>query len=213
MDFDILHPFSTFRGDDAYNGKFNGATGWIMQSDVDRQKLTDGFKQAIDEGYDINDEDIQNIIFEQLNCSPSDLTPFDLNKLKKDIEKYYKEVMEKKTTKREFYEMIKEIVAEDETLVAFCEKEIAAIDAKAEKAKERAAAKRAEGDALREAVQAVLTNEFQTIDEITGKVEGEEVTKAKVTARLTQLVKAEIAEKTDVKNEETGKTVKAYKLV
>ena len=35
--------------------------------------------------------------------------------------------MEKKTTKREFYEMIKEIVAEDETLVAFCEKEIAAI--------------------------------------------------------------------------------------
>ena len=44
------------------------------------------------EGYDINDEDIQNIIFGQLNCSPSDLTPFDLNKLKKDIEKYYKEV-------------------------------------------------------------------------------------------------------------------------
>ena len=69
------------------------------------------------------------------------------------------------------------------------------------------------GDALREAVQAVLTSEFQTIDEITEKVEGEEVTKAKVTARLTQLVKAEIAEKTDVKNEETGKTVKAYKLV
>lgn len=128
--------------------------------------------------------------------------------------------MEKKTTKREFYEMIKEIVAEDETLVAFCEKEIAAIDAKAEKAKERAAAKRAEGDALREAVQAVLTSEFQTIDEITGKVvgffilnKGEEVTKTKVTARLTQLVKAEIAEKTDVKNEKTGKTVKAYKLV
>ena len=121
--------------------------------------------------------------------------------------------MEKKTTKREFYEMIKEIVAENETLVAFCEKEIAAIDAKAEKAKERAAAKRAEGDALREAVQAVLTSEFQTIDEITEKVEGEEVTKAKVTARLTQLVKAEIAEKTDVKNEETGKTVKAYKLI
>ena len=44
-------------------------------------------------------------------------------------------------------------------------------------------------------------------------INDEEVTKAKVTARLTQLVKAEIAEKTDVKNEETGKTVKAYKLV
>lgn len=37
MDFDILHPFSTFRSDDAYNGEFNGATGWIMQSNVDRK--------------------------------------------------------------------------------------------------------------------------------------------------------------------------------
>ena len=92
MDFDILHPFSTFRSDDAYNGEFNGATGWIMQSDVDRKKLTNSFKQAIDEGYDINNENIQNIIFEQLNCNLSDLTPFDLNKLKNDIEKYYKEV-------------------------------------------------------------------------------------------------------------------------
>ena len=92
MGFDILHPFSTFRGDDAYNEEFNGATGWIMQSDVDRQKLTNGFKQAIDEGYDINDETIQNIIFEQLNCNPSDLTFCDLEKLKNDIEKYYKEV-------------------------------------------------------------------------------------------------------------------------
>ena len=63
-----------------------------MQSDVDRKKLTNGFKQAIDEGYDINNENIHNIIFEQLNCNLSDLTPFDLNKLKNDIEKYYKEV-------------------------------------------------------------------------------------------------------------------------
>ena len=92
MDFDILHPFSTFRSDDAYNGEFNGATGWIMQSDVDRKKLTDGFKQAIDEGYDINNENIQNIIFIFFFCNLSDLTPFDLNKLKNDIEKYYKEV-------------------------------------------------------------------------------------------------------------------------
>lgn len=92
MGFDILHPFSTFRSDDAYNGEFNGATGWIMQSDVDRKKLTNGFKQAINEGYDINNENIQNIIFEQLNCNLSDLTLFDLNKLKNDIEKYYKEV-------------------------------------------------------------------------------------------------------------------------
>lgn len=119
---------------------------------------------------------------------------------------------EKKTTKKEFYEMIKEIVADNEMLVEFCEKEIAALEAKAEKAKARAAEKKAEGDALREAVQKVLTNEYQTIDAIYTQIEGEEVTKAKVTARLTQLVKAEIATKADVKTDD-NKTVKAYKLV
>lgn len=119
---------------------------------------------------------------------------------------------EKRTTKKEFYEMIKEIVADNEMLVEFCEKEIAALEAKAEKAKARAAEKKAEGDALREAVQNVLTNEYQTIDAIYTQIEGEEVTKAKVTARLTQLVKAEIATKADVKTDD-NKTVKAYKLV
>ena len=43
-------------------------------------------------------------------------------------------------------------------------------------------------------------------------IEGEEVTKAKVTARLTALVNNGIAEKTDVKDDECRK-LKAYKLV
>ena len=41
--------------------------------------------------------------------------------------------------------------------------------------------------------------------------EGEEITKAKVTARLTQLVKAEVATKDTVKTED-GRKVTAYKL-
>ena len=75
-----------------------------------------------------------------------------------------------------------------------------------------AAEKKAEGDALRDAVQAVLTEEYQTINDIASQVEGEEITKAKITARLTSLVKNGLAEKADVKTED-GKTVKAYKLV
>ena len=125
--------------------------------------------------------------------------------------------MEKKVTKRDYYEMLKEIVlnanVEGATeLVEFIDKQVSLIDSKAEKAKARNAEKKANGDELREAVQNVLTDEFQTIDAIVAQIEGEEVTKAKVTARLTALVNNGIAEKTDVKDDE-GRKLKAYKLV
>lgn len=126
--------------------------------------------------------------------------------------------MEKKITKKDFYKMLGDIVATSESeikdeLTAFIEKEIASIESKAEKAKEKAAEKKANGDELREVVQSVLTEEYQTIDAIVSQIEGEDITKAKITARLTSLVKAGIATKTDVKNEETGKLNKAYKLI
>ena len=125
--------------------------------------------------------------------------------------------MEKKVTKRDYYEMLKEIVlnanVEGATeLVEFIDKQVSLIDSKAEKAKARNAEKKANGDELREAVQNVLTDEFQTIDAIVSQIEGEEITKAKITARLTSLVKNGIAEKTDVKDDE-GRKLKAYKLV
>ena len=125
--------------------------------------------------------------------------------------------MEKKTTKRDYYEMLKEIVlnanVEGATeLVEFIDKQVSLIDSKAEKAKARNAEKKANGDELREAVQNVLTDEFQTIDAIVSQIEGEEITKAKITARLTSLVKNGIAEKTDIKDDE-GRKLKAYKLV
>ena len=125
--------------------------------------------------------------------------------------------MEKKTTKRDYYEMLKEIVlnanVEGATeLVEFIDKQVSLIDSKAEKAKARNAEKKANGDELREVVQNVLTDEFQTIDAIASQIEGEEITKAKITARLTSLVKNGIAEKTDVKDDE-GRKLKAYKLV
>ena len=125
--------------------------------------------------------------------------------------------MEKKTTKRDYYEMLKEIVLNENVegateLVEFIDKQVSLIDSKAEKAKARNAEKKANGDELREAVQNVLTDEFQTIDAIVSQIEGEEITKAKITARLTSLVKNGIAEKTDVKDDE-GRKLKAYKLV
>lgn len=129
--------------------------------------------------------------------------------------------MEKKITKREKFEMLKEIIrgdvnvemtVEQAELIEFLDAQIVAIDTKAEKAKARNAEKKANGDELRDVVQSVLTNELQTIDAIVAQIEGEEITKAKITARLTSLVKNGIAEKEDVKDEE-GRKLKAYKLV
>lgn len=122
----------------------------------------------------------------------------------------------KKATKKENYEMLLEIVENSNSeikaeLVEFITKQINSIDAKAAKAKEKAAEKRAEGDELRAAVKAVLTNELQTAETILGQIEGEELTKAKITARLTQLIKAGEAVKEEVKTEE-GKKVMAYRL-
>lgn len=122
----------------------------------------------------------------------------------------------KKVTKKENYEMLMEIVENSNSemkaeLVDFITKQIESIDAKAAKAKEKAAEKRAEGDELRAAVKAVLTEELQTAEIILSQIEGEELTKAKIVARLTQLVKNGEASKEEVKTEE-GKKVMAYRL-
>ena len=122
----------------------------------------------------------------------------------------------KKVTKKEYYDLIKNViegtnVAEKDELIEFIDKQVAQIEAKAEKAKARAAEKRIAGDALREKVKSILTNELQTADEITNQIEDEEeISRAKVIARLTQLVKNGEAEKADVKVD--SRNVKAYKL-
>ena len=123
--------------------------------------------------------------------------------------------MEKKITKKDYFAMVAEIVdnsnAENkDELMEFIEKQVEALDKKAAKAKERAAEKKAEGDALRDKVEAVLTNEVQVIDQIVEAIGDEDVTRNKVVARLTQLVKADIAVKEEVKN--GSKKVMGYKL-
>ena len=129
-----------------------------------------------------------------------------------------------KITKREMYEAIKETFEtgeckyDAETVKTFCDKEIAALDAKAAKAKERAAAKKAEADALMKIVEDALTDEHRTIAEIAADVAevDPEATVAKVTYRLTKLTEAGIADKTQVtipgKDGTKSRKVNAYKI-
>ena len=128
-----------------------------------------------------------------------------------------------KVTKRERYESIKALVEavgavegiDTDGIVAFCDKEIATLDTRAEKAKERAAEKRAEGDELQAAVLAALTDKLASRQEITDRIEGEDVTLAKVGYRLTALVKQGLAVKEEIPvTGEDGKRKKAaaYRL-
>lgn len=121
-----------------------------------------------------------------------------------------------KMTEREFYEGLKAGTIDHETIVAFCDKKIAALDHRNEKAKERAAAKREAGDPLMEVVFEALTDEPATRADITARIEGiEELTVSKVGFRLSALVKAGRAVKEEVSVEgEDGKSKKvaAYRL-
>ena len=71
---------------------------------------------------------------------------------------------------------------------------------RSDKAKERAAAKKAEADVLMTQVAEALTGEFATIADIAAAVAevNADATVSKVTYRLTKLVEAGVAEKTDV---------------
>lgn len=121
-----------------------------------------------------------------------------------------------KITKKAYFEMLKDIVAATDTadkdnLLAFIDINIAQLDAKAAKAKEKAAEKKVEGDELREKIAACLTTEPKDIATILDEVGDEELTRAKVTARLAQLINLGTATK-EVTKTADGKKATVYKL-
>ena len=95
-----------------------------------------------------------------------------------------------KITEREIYNSIIEGTYDVNVLVEFATKKLAQLDHRNEKAKERAAKKRAEGDELTEQVFALVTDEPQSREDITNALiaGGADVTIGKVGYRLSALV-------------------------
>lgn len=116
-----------------------------------------------------------------------------------------------KMTKKEKFALIAELLADNTEIVDFCNDEIAKLDAKAAKAKEKAAEKKAAGDELYAAVVAVLTKDAQTAEDVLTQIEGEDLTTAKIRARLSQAVKNGVANKESIKVD--GKAKVHYTLV
>lgn len=121
---------------------------------------------------------------------------------------------ETRMTKKDYFNEIRKVLVEngDSDLAAVIQHEIDLLENKAVKNKERAAARKIAGDELRDVISNILIDDLQTVDEIVEQIEGEDITKAKVVARLTQLVNLNEAMKEQVKTED-GKKVMAYRRV
>lgn len=131
---------------------------------------------------------------------------------------------EKKMTKKEIYEELK-VFAEtgklsekldNETLKAFCDREIAILENKKEKAKALADKKKKEGDKLSEAIFSVLTHDYEPIAAIVEKVDSEEITVSKAVYRLNKLAAAGEVEKADIEvpvgDGKKSRVVKGYRI-
>ena len=123
-----------------------------------------------------------------------------------------------KLTDRKIYAAIAEGTLEDldpDVIAEWAEKKIGQLDRKAAKAKEAAAVKKAEGDALAEAVLASLTTEFESIAEIASRIEGDDVTLSKVSYRLNAAFKAGKIEKGEIvlTGEKGKRKVVAYRAI
>lgn len=122
-----------------------------------------------------------------------------------------------KKTKAMYFAELREMVEgwvdrEDQAdLLEFIDKQVEALEKRKVAAAERAEKKRAESDAMTDAILGMIGEELITVDEIVVALDDEEVTRNKVTARLGKLVKAGVIEKETVKVD--GKKRMAYRLV
>ena len=126
-------------------------------------------------------------------------------------------------TQTQTYELIKTIVGEAkdtlaadydyDAVIAFCDEKIEAIAAKAEKAKAKAAEKRAEKNEVREAIYKLLSGtNYMTIPDIVTALGDPDVTVSKATYQLNYLVKEDqTVEKTDVVVD--GRKIKGFRKI
>ena len=117
--------------------------------------------------------------------------------------------MANKITEREIYNSIINGTADQTVLVEFATKKIAQLDKRNASAQKRAAAKRAEGNEITEAVYAVLGTEPMTRGQVVSAM-GTDLSVAKIGARLNQLVASGRISKETIKvADENGKNKSA----
>lgn len=106
--------------------------------------------------------------------------------------------MANKITEREIYNSILNGTVDQAVLCEFAEKKLAQLDKRNASAQRRAAAKRAEGNAITEDIFGILSAERMTREQV-AQAYGSELSVAKVGSRLNQLVEAGRVQKETIK--------------
>lgn len=129
---------------------------------------------------------------------------------------------ENKVSKKVIYQAIidtmntGECTMDPQVIIDMCQNEIDMLERRYDKARERAAEKKAANDELTALIEDLLTNEYQTVADIVNQLNDENMSQQKVVYRLSALAKAGIAEKGEVKvpgsEGSRARTVVAYKL-
>ena len=121
-------------------------------------------------------------------------------------------------TKRNALEVIESVFKANDfefgpEVLEYVAKETAALDHKNEKARERAAERKAKSDDMRETLAGMLSDEPVTVSDLVRNINAvseTEVTTSMVIARMSQLVKADRAAKVQVKSD--GRKLVGYVL-
>ena len=121
-----------------------------------------------------------------------------------------------KKTKAMYYAELREMVlatvpeGEQDELLEFIDKQVEALEKRKAAATARAEKKRAESDAMTDAILAQMGDELMTVDDIVEALEDDDATRNKVTARLGKLVRNGLVVKEAIKVDGTKRM--AYKL-
>ena len=121
-----------------------------------------------------------------------------------------------KKTKAMYYAELREMVlatvpeGEQDELLEFIDKQVEALEKRRAAATARAEKKRAESDAMTDAILAQMGDELMTVDDIVEALEDDDATRNKVTARLGKLVRNGLVVKEAIKVDGTKRM--AYKL-
>lgn len=122
-----------------------------------------------------------------------------------------------KKTKAMYYAELREMVLtavldeeKQDELIEFIDKQVEALEKRRAAATARAEKKRAESDAMTDAILAQIGDELMTVDDIVDALDDEDATRNKVTARLGKLVRNGLVVKEAIKVDGTKRM--AYKL-
>ena len=122
-----------------------------------------------------------------------------------------------KKTKAMYYAELREMVLTTELdeekqdeLLEFIDKQVEALEKRRAAATARAEKKRAESDAMTDAILAQIGDELMTVDDIVEALDDDDATRNKVTARLGKLVRNGLVVKEAIKVDGTKRM--AYKL-